>query len=284
MRFFACVLQVPVLVLMLTVANVSAQPAAVVRGGDVLAKVGDKEITREMLDDIIATIPEENRVPFLTPDGRKKILDEVVSFTLFAEAAKKEGIASEPAVKTRLNYAQTEYLAREYFRRKAAQADPISEDELKAYYKAHVSEFKPPEEIKARHILVKTEAEAQKLLGKLKSGADFAELAKKSSIDPAAAEGGRLKLPSGNDWLPKGTFEKGFEHDLFKISKGEVGGPIKSQFGWHLLKVEDRRQPDTPRYVQVRGLIRNKLQDEKSAELRKRITEEAKKKIPVTMK
>jgi peptidyl-prolyl cis-trans isomerase C len=279
MRFFGSVL----VLFSLAAATALAQPVTASKSGDILAKVGDKEITRDMLDNIIATIPEENRVPFLTPDGRKKILDEVVSFTLFAEAAKAEGIANEPAVKTRLKYAQTEYLAREYFRRHAAKAAPISEDELKAYYKDHISEFKPPEEIKARHILVKTEAQARKLLDQIKSGADFAELAKKYSIDPAAAQGGRLQLPNGSDWLPKGTFEKGFEYALFKIPKGEVGGPVESQFGWHLLKVEDKRQPETPSFVQVRGLIKNKLQDQKYSELRKRLTEEAEKKIPVTI-
>lgn len=281
MRFFASLLMLLVLA---TAASAQPSTGPGLQAGDVLAKVGDKIITRDMLDNIIATIPEENRVPFLTPDGRKKILDEVVAFVLLAEAARREGMDSEPAVKTRLEYVQTEYLAREYFRRNAAKAASVSEDDLKAYYKAHISEFKPPEEIKARHILVKTEAQAQKLLDQIKSGADFSELAKKHSIDPAAGQGGKLQLPSGTDWLPKGTFEKGFEHTLFKIPVGEVGGPVKSQFGWHLLKVEDRRQPETPSYVQVRGMIKSKLQDQNYAELHKRLTEEAKKSIPVTVK
>lgn len=264
----------------LSAADISAQQPGTPTGGAVLAKVGDKEITRDMLDNIIATIPEENRVPFLTPDGRKKILDEVVSFTLLAQAAEKAGIVKEPATKTRLEYVQTEYLAKEYLRRKAAESATVTEEELKNYYSEHLQEFKPPEEMIARHILVKTEAQANKVLDQIKSGEDFSELAKKHSIDPAAAKGGRLQLPNGNDWLPRGTFEKGFEHELFKISKGQVGGPVKSQFGWHLLKVEDRRQPETPSFVQVRGFIKNRLQDQRFAELHKKLTEEAKKSIP----
>jgi peptidyl-prolyl cis-trans isomerase C len=264
--------------------NAFAQPVMSEKGGDVLAKVGNREITRDMLDNIIATIPEENRVPFLTPDGRKKILDEVVSFMLFAQAAKGEGMDKEPAIKTRLDYAQTEYIAREYFRRHLAKTPPVSEQDLTAYYKEHISEFKPPEEIKARHILVKTEAQANKILDEVKSGKDFAELAKKYSVDPAAAAGGKLQLPDGRDWLPKGSFEKSFEHALFKIPKGQVGGPVKSQFGWHILKVEDRRQPETPAFVQVRNLIRNRLQEEKNAQTHKQLTEELKKKIPVEIK
>lgn len=280
MRYFWCV---AVLTGTLTL-NALAQPVTTERGGDVLAKVGNSEITRDMLDNIIATIPEENRVPFLTPDGRKKILDEVVSFTLFAQAAAAEGIDKEPAVKTRLDYAQTEYLSREYFRRHLAKTPPVSEEDLAKYYKEHIAEFKPPEEVKARHILVKTEAQANKALDELKSGKDFAELAKKYSIDPAAAAGGKLEMPDGKDWLPKGAFEKSFEHALFKIQKAQVGGPVKTQFGWHILKVEDRRQPETPAFVQVRGLIKNRLQDQKNAQIHNQLSEELKKKIPVEIK
>jgi len=192
-----------------------AQPVMDEKGGDVLATVGNQKITREMLDNIIATIPEENRVPFLTPDGRKKILDEVVNFELFAQAAKDDGIDKEPAIKTRLKYEQAQYLAREYFRRAQAKQTPIFEDDLKNYYKTHINEFTPPEEIQARHILVKTEAEANKIIAELKKGADFADLAKKKSIDPAAQKGGKLELMDGKDWLPRGSFEKSFEHVLF---------------------------------------------------------------------
>jgi peptidyl-prolyl cis-trans isomerase C len=275
------------LLILITIFQASvfaAGPPATAQGGDVLAKVGNHQITREMLDNIIATIPEENRVPFLTPDGRKKILDEVVSSMLFAEAAKAEGIDKEPAVKTRLAYAQTEYLGGEYFRRQLAKSPVLSEKELQAYYEEHKSEFTPPEEIKARHILVKTEAQANKVLEELKAGKDFSELAKKYSIDPAAAMGGNLGLPDGRDWLPRGAFENSFEQALFKIPKGQVGGPIKTQFGWHILKVEDRRKPETPSFVQVRSMIYRRLQDQKVTELRKKLTEQLKKTIPVEIK
>lgn len=272
------------LLLCLAQGSAIGQPVMDEKGGDVLATVGNQKITREMLDDIIATIPEENRVPFLTPDGRKKILDEVVNFELFAQAAKDDGIDKDPAVKTRLKYEQTQYLAKEYFKRIQAKQAPISEEQLKNYYNSHISEFTPPEEIQARHILVKTESEANKVLGELKKGVDFAELAKKTSIDPAASKGGKLELMDGKDWLPRGSFEKSFEYVLFKIPKGEVGGPVKSQFGWHILKVDDRRQPEPPGFVQVRNLIKMRLENERNAELHKKITENLKNKIPVILK
>lgn len=175
--------------LLLFCAGVCRAADSTPAGGDVVARVGTHEITRQMLDHIIDTIPEESRVPFLTPDGRKKILDEVISFMLFAEEAKAKGIDKEAAIKTRLDYTQTEYLAREYFRRRLAEAPLVTEAEMKAYYKDHAQEFKPPEEIKARHILVQTEANANKVLAELKAGKSFEELARTNSIDPAAATG-----------------------------------------------------------------------------------------------
>lgn len=280
-RFFH-VLYMTTIFLTSVCSLVLAQPAP--EGGDILATVGAVNITREMLDNIISTIPEENRVPFLTPDGRKKILDEVIDFCLLSEAAKKQGLDKEPAVRTRLDYVQREYLAREYFRRKAASMPPIPEEELQKYYKEHVSEFKPPEEIKARHILVKTEAQANKVIEELKGGKDFAELAKKISIDPAAEKGGKLELMDGRDWLPRGSFEKSFEHVLFKIPKGQIGGPIKTQFGWHVLKVDDRRDPEPPSYVQVRSIIRNKLEEQRNSTLHQQLVDEAKRSVPVVIK
>ncbi|MCA1960585.1 MAG: peptidyl-prolyl cis-trans isomerase [Desulfomonile sp.] len=273
-----------IVLIVLICACVCRAAGSTPKEGDVVATVGTHAITRQMLDHIIDTIPEENRVPFLTPDGRKKILDEVISFMLFAEAAKAKGIDKEPAIKTRLDYTQTEYLSREYFRRQMAEIPPVSEAEMKAYFKDHAQEFKPPEEIKARHILLQTEADANKVLAEVKAGKDFEELARKNSIDPAAASGGRLALPDGREWLPKGTFEASFEHALSKIPKGQVGGPIKTQFGWHILKVEDRRQPEMPSFVQVRSAIKNRLEEQKRAELHRKITEELKKTYPVTIK
>ncbi|MEW6350899.1 MAG: peptidyl-prolyl cis-trans isomerase [Thermodesulfobacteriota bacterium] len=275
-----------VLAMLMLALSVCANLAAAsgTSSGEVIAKVGNETITRTMLDHIIDTIPEENRAPFLTPDGRKKILTEVIEFFLFAQAAKTKGIADEPAIKTRLDYTQKEYLAREFFKREFAKQSPVTDEEAQAYYKAHLSEFKPQEELKARHILVKTESEANKIEEKLKAGEDFEALAKKYSIDPAGKEGGKFQTPDGRDWLTKGMFEQSFAHQLFLIPKGSFGKPTKTQFGWHILKVDDRRQPETPAFVQVRSMIINRLQEQKANTLKESLSNELKKTIPVEMK
>ena len=124
----------------------------------------------------------------------------------------------------------------------------------------------------------------RKILEKLKGGEDFEKLARSKSIDPAAPQGGRLTMQDGSDWISRGTFETSFEFELFKIPKGEVGGPIKTQFGWHLLKVEDHRQPEARTFIQVRALIKRRLQEQKNIKLHKQVAEELKKKIPVVIK
>ncbi len=277
---------VTVLTMLMLALCVNAYPAAAsgTSTGDVIAQVGNQTITRTMLDHIIETIPEENRAPFLTPDGRKKILTEVIEFFLFAQAAQAKGIADEPAIKTRLEYNRQENLAREFFKREFAKQTPVTDEEAQAYYKEHINEFKPQEEVKARHILVKTESDANKIGEKLKAGEDFEALAKKHSIDPAGKEGGKFQTPDGKDWLTKGMFEQSFAHQLFSIPKGTSGKPIKTQFGWHILKVDDRRQPETPAFVQVRSMIINRLQEQKGNKLKESLTNELKKTIPVEMK
>ncbi len=250
----------------------------------VVAQVGDRTITRTMLDQIINTIPEERRARFLTPDGRNKILDEVISFTLFAEAARAEGIDQEPAIQTRLDYTATEYLARQYLKRQAAREPQVTEEQVKSYYHDHKDEFTPPEQIKARHILVKTEAKAKEILKELEEGADFAGLAAKYSIDPAASEGGQFELPGHGKWLPKGTFEASFEHELYKIPEGEIGGPIKTQFGWHVLKVDGKRRPQPPDYLQLRSGIKRKLEQERLARIHAQTTEKLKETFKVIRK
>ncbi|MFH0823109.1 MAG: peptidyl-prolyl cis-trans isomerase [Pseudomonadota bacterium] len=272
------------LALVITSSSAFSADPSPIKGVNVVAKVGDREITVEMLNNIINTIPEENRVPFLTPDGRKKILDEVIAFMLFSEGAKAAGIDKEAAVKTRLDYTQTEFLAMEFLRRRLAQAPQVSDDDVKAYYEAHKNELRPPEEIKARHIVIKTEAEANKVLDEFKAGAKFDDSARKYSIDPAAPQGGRLTLIDGREWIPRGTFEQSFEHILFKLPVGQPGGPHKTQFGWHILLVEEKRQPGVPSLSEARGFLRNRLKQERMNKMRNDLLEEQKKKVPVEMK
>jgi peptidyl-prolyl cis-trans isomerase C len=124
------------------------------------------------------------------------------------------------------------------------------EAEHKVYDEA-VNQVTNEEEVHARHILVATEDEAKAVLAQLKTGADFATLAKEKSKDPGAAEGGDLGYFTKDQMVPE------FANVAFKLDKGQISDPVKTQFGWHIIKVEDKRIKPTPTFDQVKSQIEN---------------------------
>lgn len=148
----------------------------------------------------------------------------------------------------------------------------IKEEDVKAYYEAHKTNFTQPEEVRARHILIpvakgapeaeakKAEATIRELAAKIKAGADFAEMARKHSQDASAANGGDL------GWFGRGVMVKPFEDAAFALKKGEVSQPVRSEFGWHLIQLEDRHEPRTPSYEEAKGQVRQQLAEERASE------------------
>jgi peptidyl-prolyl cis-trans isomerase C len=118
-------------------------------------------------------------------------------------------------------------------------------------YDEAIKQMAPEEEVHARHILVATEDEAKAIIAELKKGADFATLAKEKSKDPGAAEGGDL------GWFTKDQMVPEFAEVAFKLQKGQISDPVHTQFGWHIIKVEDRRTKPTPTFDQVKAQIEN---------------------------
>jgi peptidyl-prolyl cis-trans isomerase C len=117
------------------------------------------------------------------------------------------------------------------------------------------------EEVHARHILVATEGEAKDIVAQLKNGADFATLAKEKSKDPGAADGGDLGYFTKEQMVPE------FAEAAFKLQKGQISDPVKTQFGWHIIKIEDRRIRPTPTYDEVKGQLQNYVARRAQAEL-----------------
>src|SRR5208282_3431475 len=134
------------------------------------------------------------------------------------------------------------------------------EAEHKVYDEA-VKQATNEQEVHARHILVATEDEAKAILAQLKNGADFATLAKEKSKDPGAAEGGDLGYFTKDQMVPD------FAEVAFKLDKGQVSDPVKTQFGWHVIKVEDKRIKPTPTFDQVKGQIENYVAHRAQAQL-----------------
>jgi len=138
----------------------------------------------------------------------------------------------------------------------------VSDDVLKKKYDAFIKENPPQEEVRARHILLKTEKEANDALAELKKGADFAAVAKSKSTDGSARDGGDLGYFSRGDMVAE------FSDAAFAMKPGEVSkAPVKSQFGWHLIKVEDRRLSTAPSFEETKDQLRTEVSQEMAGEL-----------------
>lgn len=135
----------------------------------------------------------------------------------------------------------------------ASRAAPVTDEECKAYYEAHLTDFARPKEVRARQILVGSGALAEELRAQIRKGADFSELARKHSISPDAARGGDL------GFFPPGTMPSEFDRVVFQLPRRAVSEVIFSPYGFHLFRVEEVRQPQTLPLAEVSGQIREKL-------------------------
>jgi peptidyl-prolyl cis-trans isomerase C len=142
---------------------------------------------------------------------------------------------------------------------------------MKKLYDESISKMQPEEEVRARHILVKSEQEAKDILAKLKGGADFEKLARELSIDPSAkTNGGDL------EYFGKGQMVAEFAEAAFKLNKGQVSEPVKTQFGFHIIKVEDKRTKPVPAYDAVKEQVAAFVVRKAQAELVMKLRQDAK--------
>ena len=193
------------------------------------------------------------------------LLERIVDGMLVTEAGRKDRLDQDPDVQLRLKRYEDRVIQEAYLNRAIKQAE--TEDRLKARYQTYVKEKAGHEEVHARHILVKTEAEAKSVIAELDKGADFAVLAKKYSTDPAAASGGDLGYFGHDDMV------KDFADTAFALPAGQYSKtPVKTEFGWHVIKVEDHRVSTPPSFEEaqeeLRQLVARDIVDARLKELR----------------
>ncbi|RUO98643.1 peptidylprolyl isomerase [Hyphomicrobium sp.] len=201
---------------------------------------GDLAVAESEIGSDMGSMPAEQK--------RASLLEFLIDNQLFAEAAEKEKLNDGADFQTRLNYLKRRALRELYFE-KVIKAS-VTDADARKIYDEQVKLLKPEEEVSARHILVETEAEAKALKEKLDKGADFAQLAKENSKDPGSKDdGGSLGYFGHGQMVPQ------FEEVVFKLQKGQVSDPVKTQFGWHLVKLEDRRVKQPPAFEIVKDRI-----------------------------
>ena len=189
----------------------------------------------------------------LPPESKRRYLVEfLIETNLFADAAETDKLATGADFDKRVAYMRQRAARQAYFDAKVKGA--VSEAAAKGFYDDQVKMMKTDEEIQARHILVGSEEQAKDIADKLAKGGDFAALAKENSVDAGSKEDGGML-----GYFAKGQMVPQFEQAAFALEKGQISKPVQSQFGWHIIKVEDKRQKPPPSFEQVKGQILGSL-------------------------
>jgi peptidyl-prolyl cis-trans isomerase C len=246
-----------------------ALPAQVRAQADpVIAKVNGVEVRQSDL-----TLAEEDmgqQAQQLTGDAKKEyLLAYVADVILVSKAAEAKKVADQKDFKTRLAFIRAKLLMEVLLDTEGKAA--VTDQAVKKAYDDAVTQMTADQEVRARHILVPTEAEAKKVLDEIKKGTDFAEMAKQKSKDPgAAAEGGDLGYFTKDQMVPE------FAETAFKLDKGQLSDPVKTQFGWHIIKVEDKRTKPAPGFEEVKDQVKAYVMRKAQADLVGKLREGAK--------
>jgi len=205
-----------------------------------------------------------------SPELEAQVKDEVVLREIFMQEAEKRGLAASPDYKAQMELARQGILIRELFNQYQSK-HPVTDAQIQAEYDKYKGQSGGTE-YHARHILVDKEEDAKALIAKIKAGGDFAELAKANSKDTGSAEkGGDL------DWANAGSYVPEFSQAMAKLEKGQMTEePVKSQFGYHIIKLEDTRPAQFPPLEQVKPQIQQRLSQQSLAEFRDELKAKAK--------
>ena len=228
----------------------------------IVANVNNEDISLETMIHAMNELPPEiQSQPFMS--YYENLLERVIDIKLFAQEGKKMKLDEEPSVRAAIDFV-IEKVLMQAFLSKYVQEN-IKEENLKASYNNFIADETSREEIKASHILMDTESEAIDVINMLNDGDDFAELAKNKSTGPSGPSGGDL------GWFKRGQMVPPFEKAAFSLNKNEITQiPVQTQFGWHVIKIFDKRIPEAPSYENMkskliqdleRKIVSKKIQD-----------------------
>jgi peptidyl-prolyl cis-trans isomerase C len=233
-----------------------------------IARVDKTEIHRSDLAAALATMPpqvQQMQMSQIYP----LLVDRMVDIKLIAAAGRAAGLANDPAVKRKVADAEDRAIQDSYVDSKVKAQ--ITDDAVRSKYQQELKDNPPEEEVHARHILVASEADAKAIIAQLQKGADFAALAKSKSTDGSAKEGGDLGFFTHDDMVAE------FADAAFAMKPGEISKqPVKTQFGYHVIKVEERRTQPTPSFDESKDEISGELQQELMAAMVKDLRAKAK--------
>ncbi len=233
-----------------------------------VAIVNGKAVPKARLDALAAQIERAGRQ--ITPEMAGQLREEVIAREIFMQEADKLGLGQSDDYRNQMELARQSILIRELFS-DFQKKNPITDAEMKVEYDKFVA-ANSGKEYKARHILVEKEEQARAIIARLKRGAKFEDIAKKESKDPGSgANGGDL------DWSGADNYVAEFSQAMVKLNKGQVTDrPIKTQFGWHVIRLDDVRTPQLPTFEQVKPQLQQQMAQQKLAKFQEDLRAKAK--------
>jgi peptidyl-prolyl cis-trans isomerase C len=250
-------------------AQPATPPALQTPADGILARVQGVEIRQADLDAAEEDIGGQTTAQMSPEQKREYLLSFVIDLTLAAKAAEQRNVQEGADFARKMTYYRNKLLVETLLNTETRTR--VTEEEMRKIYDEQRSRITPEEEVRARHILVETEDEAKALIAQIRGGGDFEAIAKEKSKDPGGARnGGDL------GFFTKGQMVPEFAEAAFAMQAGQLSqAPVKSQFGWHIIKVEERRQRQIPSFEQVRGQIEDFLTRRVQADLVQKLRSEA---------
>jgi peptidyl-prolyl cis-trans isomerase C len=237
---------------------------------EILARVGGKTITTADLNRIIGFYDQNQQNEIAkNPQIRESLLWQIIRSTVVAQLARKKGFDKKPEIRYQQEMLINNLLATLYLQKEVVEKVSITDEKARAYYKTHTDSFQSPEMARVKHILIKTESsasekekqtaktKAEEALKKLKGGEDFAKLASEISDDPGTKDkGGEL------DFFPRGSMIPAFEEAAFALKPGEISGLVETEYGFHLIKMEEKKEALLEPYEKVQDKVKEQALEE----------------------
>lgn len=235
-----------------------------------IAIVNGKAVPKARVDALVEQVKQQSQQP-VTPELEKQARDEVVIREIFMQEAERRGLQRSREYLQRMELMRQGLLINELFADEAKR-NPVTDKELRAEYDKLLAQTGGGKEYRARHILVDKEEDAKALIAKLKAGAKFEDLAKRNSKDTGSAEsGGDLDWASANTYVPE------FSQAMVKLQKGQMtDAPVKSEHGWHIIRLDDVRENAPPPFEAVKPQIEQFVKQQRMAQFREDLRKKAK--------
>jgi peptidyl-prolyl cis-trans isomerase C len=249
-----------VLAVFLVVSLAACSKKETAQSGTYLARVDGSTITQADFDREIQSLPDYAKQMFEGPGGREKFLGEVIKKEILFQEALKQGLDKSPEFIRKMEDAKKMTLISDLLEKEVMSKVEVTDKDVRDYYDRHQREF-TTSRTRASHILVKTKAEAEEVLERLKKGEKFGEIAKKKSLDRASARNG-----GDIGYFSRGQIVPEFEEAAASLKIGQISGPVKTRFGYHIIKVTDRKAGPVAEFDRVKEIIRQKLTGEKQKE------------------